>query len=197
MNVCGGCIISLRITAYRCFTTVIWAYVVYYNASWRGLSVLLIPGAEAMREPEDLGWARSRDSHVFFSIYPIFFNRLFWGVLQGIYFFITMAKNKNEEFQSRRDFFKKAGKGILPVLGIMMLSNIPGIVTAAEKTPRGCDTNCQNGCAQDCFTGCEGKCADHCAHSCSENCVGSCRERCINSCQGGCKFTCINQVEYN
>ena len=112
-------------------------------------------------------------------------------------FFITMAKNKNEEFQSRRDFFKKAGKGILPVLGIMMLSNIPGIVTAAEKTPRGCDTNCQNGCAQDCFTGCEGKCADHCAHSCSENCVGSCRGRCINSCQGGCKFTCRNQVEYN
>ena len=113
------------------------------------------------------------------------------------FIFITMAKNKNEEFQSRRDFFKKAGKGILPVLGIMMLSNIPSIVTAAEKTPSGCDTNCQNGCAQDCFTGCEGKCADHCAHSCSENCVGSCRGRCINSCQGGCKFTCRTQVEYN
>ena len=108
-----------------------------------------------------------------------------------------MANNKNEELQSRRDFFKKAGKGILPVLGLMMLSNIPTILNAAEKTPSGCDTNCQNGCAQDCFTGCEGKCADHCAHSCSENCVGSCRGRCINGCQGGCKFTCRNQVEYN
>ena len=96
MNVCGGCIISLRITAYRCFTTVIWAYVVYYNASWRGLSVLLIPGAEAMREPEDLGWARSRDSHVFFSIYPIFINRLFSGVLQGIYFLLLWQRTRTK-----------------------------------------------------------------------------------------------------
>lgn len=190
MNVCGGCIISLRITAYRCFTTVIWAYVVYYNASWRGLSVLLIPGAEAMREPEDLGWARSRDSHVFFSIYPIFINRLFWGVLQGIYFFITMAKNKNEEFQSRRDFFKKAGKGILPVLGIVMLSSMPTIVNAAEKTPNGCSWGCSGVCQQTCTLTCACNCTSGCKTSCQSGCGGGCRGACYNSCSGSCKNSC-------
>ena len=68
----------------------------YYNVPQRGLSALLIYGAEAMRGPEDLGWARSRDSHVFFSIYPIFINRLFSGVLQGIYFLLLWQRTRTK-----------------------------------------------------------------------------------------------------
>ena len=98
------------------------------------------------------------------------------------FIFITMAKNKNEEFQSRRDFFKKAGKGILPVLGIMMLSNIPSIITAAEKTPSGCNTNCQIACHQNCYTFCEG--------SCKDTCKGTCKGSCLNDCYKGCKYQC-------
>lgn len=36
-----------------------------------------------------------------------------------------MEKNKNEELQSRRDFFKKAAKGVLPILGAVVLSGAP------------------------------------------------------------------------
>ena len=43
----------------------------------------------------------------FFSIYPIFINRLFWGVLQGIYFLLlwqrTRTKNSSlAEISSRK-----------------------------------------------------------------------------------------------
>ena len=40
-----------------------------------------------------------------------------------------MKKNeKNEELQSRREFFKKAAKGALPILGAIALAGAPGVV---------------------------------------------------------------------
>lgn len=52
-----------------------------------------------------------------------------------------MKKNekneKNEELQSRREFFKKAAKGALPILGAILLSGAPQILNAAEKSPMG------------------------------------------------------------
>ena len=45
-----------------------------------------------------------------------------------------MKKNvKNEELQSRRDFFKKAAKGALPILGAIVLAGSPGILKAASE----------------------------------------------------------------
>ena len=50
-----------------------------------------------------------------------------------------MKKNeKNEELQSRREFFKKAAKGALPILGAIVLANAPAVINAAEKAPMGC-----------------------------------------------------------
>ena len=40
-------------------------------------------------------------------------------------------KNKNNELQSRREFFKKAAKGILPLIGGIILAGSPSIVKAA------------------------------------------------------------------
>lgn len=49
-----------------------------------------------------------------------------------------MKKNvKNEELQSRREFFKKAAKGALPILGAILLSGAPQILNATEKSPMG------------------------------------------------------------
>ncbi|WP_182435865.1 hypothetical protein [Leyella stercorea] len=49
-----------------------------------------------------------------------------------------MKKNeKNEELQSRREFFKKAAKGALPILGAILLSGAPQILNVAEKSPMG------------------------------------------------------------
>ena len=44
---------------------------------------------------------------------------------------------KNNEMQSRRAFFKKAAKSVLPLLGIAALAATPTNTKAAE-TPQGC-----------------------------------------------------------
>ena len=75
-----------------------------------------------------------------------------------------MKKNvKNEELQSRREFFKKAAKGALPILGAIVLANVPNALHAAES-----------GC------GCVGGCGTACFQACANGCVTS-------SCKGGCK----------
>ena len=143
-----------------------------------------------MREPEDLGLARSRDSHVLFQYLSNIYQPPVLGSSARHLFFITMAKNKNEEFQSRRDFFKKAGKGILPVLGIVMLSSMPTIVNAAEKTPNGCSWGCSGVCQQTCTLTCACNCTSGCKTSCQSGCGGGCRGACYNSCSGSCKNSC-------
>ena len=70
-----------------------------------------------------------------------------------------MVKNeKNEELQSRREFFKKAAKGALPILGAVVLASAPGLANAAESAVEmGCSTNCNvrcSGCGTACFKGC-------------------------------------------
>jgi len=95
-----------------------------------------------------------------------------------ILIFSTMEENKNreDELQSRREFFKKAAKAALPILGAVVLSGAaPQILNAA--TPSGCSY------------GCMGSCYSACANSCRSFCT----EGCKNSCQSGCKMTCANR----
>lgn len=76
-------------------------------------------------------------------------------------------KNHNEELQSRREFFKKAAKGALPILGAMVLAGNPLLSKAAEKSPMGCSSD---GCSYTCNT------------SCARACRGTCNALCMNSC---------------
>jgi len=56
-----------------------------------------------------------------------------------------MENNKNEELQSRREFFKKAAKGALPILGISLFGT--SILTSCEKEePTKSQTSCK-GCS--------------------------------------------------
>ena len=41
-----------------------------------------------------------------------------------------MEKKKNEELQSRRDFFKKAAKGVLPILGMVVVG--PSLMSCSK-----------------------------------------------------------------
>lgn len=75
-----------------------------------------------------------------------------------------MKTNNNEELQSRREFFKKAAKAALPVVGAIVLSQLP---MTAEATPAGC---AKYGCGI-------------CTHSCTNSCSGAC----YTTCSGGCK----------
>ncbi len=74
-----------------------------------------------------------------------------------------MKKNeKNKGLQSRREFFKVAAKGALPIIGAIAIAAAPSVVKAS-KTPMGC------------------------RYGCTAVCSGS---LCQGTCQGGCRFTC-------
>ncbi len=93
-------------------------------------------------------------------------------------------KKKNEELQSRRDFFKKAAKAALPVIGAVVLSAVPSIIKAEEE-PLIC-----YGCGGACSYGCGGVCSTGCSNSCSGTCSGGCKGSCMQSCSGSCSRGC-------
>ena len=90
-------------------------------------------------------------------------------------------KKENNELQSRREFFKKAAKGALPILGAVILASSP-IISKATETPMGCDNSCLNVCRDDCTATCKGTCN----WSCQTSCYGSCSNTCHGTCSGGC-----------
>lgn len=80
-------------------------------------------------------------------------------------------KMKKQELQSRRDFFKKAAKGVLPILGVIVLG--PTILSSCDKdddVPESNNNNQNNGCGNSC----SGGCSDSCVSSCEVNCAFSC-----------------------
>ena len=84
-------------------------------------------------------------------------------------------KKQNEELQSRREFFKKAAKAALPVVGAVVLSSIPFL--KAEAT-----TGCTNSCLSSC-QGCKGTCTSNCKIYCS-----GCGTSCFKGCAAGCSW---------
>ena len=86
------------------------------------------------------------------------------------------SKNSNEELQSRREFFKKAAKAALPVVGAVVLSSLPISVNASE-------TGCGYTCSNSCYTGCSTSCGYGCSGSCKGGC-GGCKGVCRSSCSG-------------
>lgn len=81
-------------------------------------------------------------------------------------------KNQNEELQSRREFFKKAAKKTLPIMGVLTI----GLTTLSS-----CDKeDDENGSSSN------GGCS-----SCSGSCRGGCDATCRYKCSGGCKTGCL------
>lgn len=91
-----------------------------------------------------------------------------------------MKSNKNEELKSRRDFFKKAAKSALPILGAVVLASSP-LISKAAKTAMGCNYGCAGACS--------GSCSGSCQYGCSSSCYGDCLTAC-KGCRGGCTGTC-------
>ena len=88
-------------------------------------------------------------------------------------------KNKREEIQSRREFFKKAAKAALPVVGAAILSSVPFM--NAEAAPSGCGFTCSGGCS--------GSCSSSCGFGCSGSCKGGC-----GGCKGACRSSCTGSA---
>lgn len=91
-------------------------------------------------------------------------------------------KNCSEELQSRREFFKKAAKGALPILGAIVLTNVPVVVSAAEEDPMGCNDSCYRGCASHCSGRCQTTCNVSCMNHCRDNCGATCKYTCSGKC---------------
>lgn len=113
-----------------------------------------------------------------------------------------MEKNKkNEELQSRREFFKKAAKSALPILSAIVLVGAPAIVKAAETSVYcgGCKNDCTNGCRNGCHRSCGSSCGLGCRGTSSaygprgcETCrtyCSSCSGQCSGTCSGSCSVT--------
>lgn len=89
-------------------------------------------------------------------------------------------QNEKEEIQSRRDFFKNAAKGALPILGVALLASNP-ILAKATETPMGC-MGCSNGCLATCRGTCSGSCTGSCIDGCKSNCKTTCKYTCAGRC---------------
>lgn len=84
-------------------------------------------------------------------------------------------EKKKPEVQSRRDFFKKAVKASLPILGIAVLVSNPVVAKATQIMD--CNSSCSSSCKGSCTGGCSGRCSGGCSGSCS----GSCAVTCLSS----------------
>ena len=77
-------------------------------------------------------------------------------------------KNKNEELQSRREFFKKTAQNVLPFLGVVALSPL---LTSCDPDD---DDDGPRGCGNSCSGSCEGDCAGDCDDNCTADCWNGC-----------------------
>lgn len=103
--------------------------------------------------------------------------------------------NPDDNLQTRRDFFKKAAKSVLPILGAVVLLNNPTIAKAA-KTPMGCEDDvcegtCMGSCQWSCKGTCQSSCMGGCMEACGSTCKGTCNITCENYCQGTCTGSCM------
>lgn len=78
-------------------------------------------------------------------------------------------KTKKDEVLSRREFFKKAAKAALPILGAVVLTNLPQIAQGAKSdVPMGCTGTCKNAC-RGCEYTCTGGCKNYACKGVAKN----------------------------
>ncbi len=90
-----------------------------------------------------------------------------------------MKKNKkNEELQSRREFFRSAAKGALPILTFTVLGS-PFLSSCGDgdKKVSGCGSMCSGGCSSSCSGDCDGGCTNNCDGLCGGDCWAYCESK--------------------
>ena len=125
-------------------------------------------------------------------------------------------KKQNEELQSRREFFKKAAKAALPVVGIIAFPYLSQAQAPLEYLPNpnikgdgcsDCTGYCSGGCKDSCLGACKGNCKGDCTGSskgssnnsstgCVSGCYGGCSGGCTGSCYRTCRSTCSGGAYY-
>lgn len=85
----------------------------------------------------------------------------------------NMEKDKkNQELQSRREFFKKAAKSTLPILAFAVVG--PSLLSSCGEdddepdAPNGCGNSCSGSCEGTCSGGCDSACEGVCENGCDK-----------------------------
>ena len=97
----------------------------------------------------------------------------------------NMPMEGETELQTRRSFFKQVAKRVLPVIGGLLMSQLPFRTLASSQSCSGCWYGCSGGCSS-----CTGSCSMGCRNSCT-SCTGSCSLGCktsCTSCTGSCSL---------
>lgn len=82
---------------------------------------------------------------------------------------------KNEELQSRREFFKNAAKSTLPILAVAVFgTSLLSCEKDEDKNGGGCKNNCSGSCTGSCSGGCDGGCSGDCDDGCTADCWNGC-----------------------
>lgn len=79
----------------------------------------------------------------------------------------------NEELLSRKDFFKKTAKNVLPILGVMVLG--PTLLNGCDPIDGGGSTI--SGCGKSCSGSCEDGCTNNCDSLCGGDCWAYCESK--------------------
>ena len=88
----------------------------------------------------------------------------------------------SSKLKSRRDFFKKAAKSALPIIGAIVLASSP-LASQATETIMDCNGNCSGSCDGGCYGSCSGNCKNTCGHTCKGTCEGNCSKSCGDQCR--------------
>lgn len=108
--------------------------------------------------------------------------------------------NTNEKLQTRREFFKKAAKSVLPIIGAIALVQVPITLKATQKVPMGCEgmgceQQCRGGCVDSCYDTCRNTCSKECKDNCYDYCNGFCTDSCKDTCRETCNVTCYGSCQ--
>lgn len=139
---------------------------------------------------------------------------------------LTMSKREedDETLMSRRSFFRKAARSILPMVAMVTIG--PGLLSScggggSDEPEGGCvgcskncmneckgivykvDSSCKSNCYHFCFSNCKGSCIDSAKSSSSSGsgssgcsgCGKSCSAQCTQSCVTGCKDSCKDKCK--
>lgn len=105
------------------------------------------------------------------------------------------GNSKKEEILTRREFFKKTSRAVLPIIGMAVLG--PTVLISCDKIEdfvesgcTDCSSGCEGSCKDSCSSGCKGSCSSSCYSTCSGTCSSTCKSTCKGSCSNTCSTTC-------
>lgn len=98
-------------------------------------------------------------------------------------------KRNHDELQTRREFFKKAARGVLPIIGAVTLTPLLTACPGGDD-PTGCE-GCEGTCSSSCSTTCKGTSSSGCT-GCSAQCQSDCDTSCSDACTTTCNNTCTS-----